>query len=204
MQARVRNKLSMLARAQAFCDANPSTDAGYQALAKSLADLMTAAGTEAAQQISGQHLEQASNARRDGLRRMLQYAQLRHLARVAASAAQQVPELAAQFVMPTGRDSNQQWVTKAREMVAAAATNQELLVSLGLGATFMDDLTDVVKRLDGFNRWRFRADAEALAAWESSINVVPLRVQRPAVPGGEVPPIVFGPGSDAAPEKKVA
>lgn len=92
-------------------------------------------------------------------------------------------------------------------MLSAALPYQDLFITLGLGDTFLDELTQAVAEfdkatddahagrrdhvgaradllvvandcvklaglLDGLYRIRFRNDPEALAAWESSKNVV--------------------------------
>jgi hypothetical protein len=51
-----------------------------------------------------------------------------------------------------------------------------------------DEIVEVVKLIDRFNRYRFANDANTLAGWESASNViVPGRSPTPA-PGGEVRP----------------
>jgi hypothetical protein len=58
-----------------------------------------------------------------------------------------------------------------------------------------NEIVDVVKVLDGINRYRFSNDAELLAAWESASNVAdPERSSASAIPGGPPPT-----GSEARP-----
>ena len=71
--------------------------------------------------------------------------------------------------------------------------------SAELGA-LADEVVQVVKLLDGLNRFRFAKDAESLAAWGSASNVlatphpaavvkpVPQGPEGPAPAGGEVRP----------------
>lgn len=52
-----------------------------------------------------------------------------------------------------------------------------------------DEIVEVVKLLDRFNRYRFANDANTLAAWESASNVVtPTHPAATPAPGGEVRP----------------
>ena len=53
-----------------------------------------------------------------------------------------------------------------------------------------DEVVQVVRVMDGLNRYRFMSDTESLAAWESASNVLsPSRARKGAEPpaGGEVP-----------------
>ncbi|MGH7583650.1 MAG: hypothetical protein ACREL5_10535 [Gemmatimonadales bacterium] len=58
------------------------------------------------------------------------------------------PELARQFSMPPSGASLKEFITAVKSMLTAAAANKELLVSLGLGATVLDDLTQAVAEFD--------------------------------------------------------
>jgi hypothetical protein len=53
-----------------------------------------------------------------------------------------------------------------------------------------DEIVEIVRVMDGLNRYRFMNDAERLAAWESASNIVgPPKPDAPAKPApGETPP----------------
>jgi hypothetical protein len=55
-----------------------------------------------------------------------------------------------------------------------------------------DEVFQVVRVMDGLNRYRFKSDPESLAAWESASNVVASRPAPkpggPPTPGGEIRP----------------
>jgi hypothetical protein len=56
-------------------------------------------------------------------------------------------------------------------------------------AEVADEIVEVVKLLDRFNRYRFANDANMLAGWESASNVVtPTHPAATPAPGGEVRP----------------
>ena len=53
-----------------------------------------------------------------------------------------------------------------------------------------DEIVQIVRVMDGLNRYRFMNDAERLAAWESASNIAgPPKSDVPAKPApGETPP----------------
>ena len=74
------------------------------------------------------------------MRRALQTKLLRYLAGVAAVAAKENVELAAQFRLPHPDVPNQALVTMARGMLEHATAQKELLVSRGMSETLLDDV----------------------------------------------------------------
>jgi len=61
---------------------------------------------------------------------------------------QQDPELAARFRMPAGHPSHQGLVNLARAMLEQATANKDLLVSSGMSATLLDDLSSALAELE--------------------------------------------------------
>jgi hypothetical protein len=59
--------------------------------------------------------------------------------------------------------------------------------------TVTDELVELVRMVDGLNRYRFRSDTEALAAWDSASKVRAFRPRgEEPVEGGPVMPPVGG------------
>lgn len=206
----------MAARALDFAQAHPATDASYTSLVAQLQDAVSRGEALAALQSDGRIGERAAVAQRETLRRTMERIQLRHLVGVAERAVKDHPELVGLFVHPAPGGPNRVFITAAKAMVAAATPHRDLFVSLGLGDTFLDELTQALAQfdgateaahagrrdhvgaraelvavadecvqmlalLDGFYLIRFRNDAQSLAAWESSNNLVgPFRPGQPA------------------------
>jgi hypothetical protein len=235
MKATTRRKLEMGKRALEFSQAHPDGSAGYAAAVTSLTARLARADQVAAQQRDGILQVRAATVRKRELRRIMERAQLDHLARVAEVAARETPELASKFRLKPENGTYLAFRTVARGMAAEAQNQKELLVKHGLADTVFDSLTQaleqfdaaveegtqgrrthvgasaelgaladevvqVVKLLDGLNRFRFAKDAESLAAWGSASNVlatphpatvvkpVPQGPEGPAPAGGEVRP----------------
>jgi hypothetical protein len=150
MEGLTRRKLTMAARALAFAQAHPATDAGYTALVTRLQGRLADADALAIRQHDGHASEMASHARRDAVRRSVQQVQLQHLVRVAKLAARDHPELDLAFVYPAGDSSEKAFVTAAKALLASALEQKELLVSLGLGETLLDELTAAIAQYGQF------------------------------------------------------
>ena len=215
MQAHIRRKLAMAARALDFAQAHPFTDPSYTTLVARLQDRIARADALVVQQIEGHTAEHAAIVQRDALRDTIRRVQLRHLVALAEMASRDHPELVGKFVNPNPRAPHKVVVTAARALITAATPYQDLFVSLGLSPTFLTDLTQTIAQfdqategahtgrrahvgaradlviaaedcvrlvglLDGVYKIRFRTDAESLAAWESSKNVVGPYKSKPA------------------------
>jgi hypothetical protein len=148
MQEDIRRKLAMATRALSFAQSNPSTDTGHVALVTQLADRLARAEVLARQQLEATEAEHAAIVRRDDARHQMHFIQLRHLIRIVKAAIPEHPELMGLFV-GVGKDgSNQHFIVAAKSMLAATTANGDLLVSLGLGEQFIDELTAVVAEFD--------------------------------------------------------
>jgi len=82
------------------------------------------------------------------VRRALQTKLLRYLAGVAAVAAKENAELAAQFRLPHPDTPHQALVTIARGMLEHATAQKGLLVSRGMSETLLDDVAAAVAELE--------------------------------------------------------
>jgi hypothetical protein len=228
MKAATRRTIEMATRVLNFSRAHPDPSPGYTAalarLEKTLAQVEMVAG----RQRDGINASRSATARKRELRRKMRRTQLVHLARVAESAASEVPEMAQKFVLIREAIPYLAFRTAARGMSAEAQNQKELLVKHGLldsvlqslsqsldqfdkaveqgtdarrahvGASaeldaLAEELTQIVRLMDGLNRYRFADDADSLAGWESASNVIgPPRAGRPAPDtpsqGGEIKP----------------
>jgi hypothetical protein len=195
MRHTIRRKLEMAGRVLDFSRAHPGKDPSYAAILSRLEDGIERAEQLARQQRAGQITVHASTARRKELRRAL-HDQLRHLTRVGDVVAKSQPELAQHFQLPILSASGQAYRTAARAMLDEAVAST-LLDDLGAALQQYDvsveqaqagrrahvgavaelavvtaDIMETVQMFDGLNRYRFRADAELHAEWESARNIV--------------------------------
>lgn len=222
MNAAVRRRLERAARVRDFLRAHKTEGTGEGTALARLEELLQRADVLAAQQQAGVVATRSATLQREKLRRGLQTEILKYLVAVGAIAAKENTALLAQFKLPSTSVSNQAFITTARRMLAQANAQKELLVSQGMSATLLDDLTaalgelektleatragrrdhvgasadlqavtkeiaEQVQVLDGLVRYRFKGNAELMAAWASVRNVVgPFKSQ--AEPGqGETP-----------------
>jgi hypothetical protein len=228
MKAATRRTIEMATRALNFSRAHPDPSPGYTAalarLEKTLAQVEVVAG----RQRDGINASRSATARKRELRRKMRRTQLVHLARVAESAASEVPEVAQKFVLIREAIPYLAFRTAAHGMSAEAQTQKELLVKHGLldsvlqslsqsldqfdqaveqgtdgrrahvGASaeldaLAEELIQIVRLMDGLNRYRFSSDPDSLAQWESARNTFgPARSSggpsTPSSPGGEIKP----------------
>lgn len=148
MNAVIRRKLSMAARALDFAQANPSTDPSYTGVVTRLAERVGRADALAVQQVEGTGGEHAAMGQRGTVRQTLLQPKVRHLLRVAKLAMAGHPELAGSFVRPLSGCPNKVFIVAARSLLAAAEAQKELLVGLGLGSAFIDDFAKAIADFD--------------------------------------------------------
>ncbi|HEY9014724.1 MAG TPA: hypothetical protein VIM84_06650 [Gemmatimonadales bacterium] len=224
MKASIRRIIEMGNRVLAFSRAHPDPSPGYAAALARLEKGLAEADVLAARQREGINTVRAATSQKRALRRKMRRTQLVHLARVAESAAAEVPDLAQKFRLVREGVPYLAFRTAARGMLAEAESQKELLVKHGLfeaslaslsqslgefeqaveqgiegrrahvGASaeleaLADELLQVVRLMDGSNRYRFPSDPESLAQWESARNVIgPPRGQSVARSDGPPPP----------------
>ena len=131
----------MAARALDFATAHPAADPGFATVLKRLGDIVARADAMAMQEQDGHTAERAAIARRHEVRNSVRRSQLRRLVRLAELAAKTNPEMKGKFFLPPGDIPNKPFLTAARSLLAAALPYRDLLVSLGLGETYIEDLT---------------------------------------------------------------
>ena len=147
MKATIRRKLEMARVALEFCLANPTTDRGHQAVISRLSERVARGDLLAQQQNDGVVGQHASAARRQSLRRKIR-AQLRHVARVASTAAKTGTDLPGRFVLPDFHAPMLDFMSAARGTLAAVAPQRELFESLGLGDSWLVDLSQAIEQFD--------------------------------------------------------
>jgi hypothetical protein len=144
MQAALRRKLSMAARAADFAAAHPSNDASYTSLVARLQDRVTTATALSTQQAEGGVSERAAIAHRAQLRRDIDRIQLRHLVIAAQLAESEHPEVKGLFSYPRRHGPNRDFLAAAQAMAAAAVEQKDVFIALGLGDTFLDELNQAL------------------------------------------------------------
>jgi hypothetical protein len=164
MQSVIRRKLSMAARARDFATAHPVADASFTTVVKRLDATVTQADAIAMQERDGHTGERAAVARRKGLRQSIRKNQLRRLIRIADLAAKDHPELRGQFLMPPLQLPNKLFLLAARSLLAAAVPQKDLFVSLGLGETFVGELTQATDQLAAATEVAHSGRSEHIAA----------------------------------------
>ncbi len=148
MLADLRRKLSTAVRVRDFATAHPIADGGFTTILTRLTDATAQADAVATTGGDGMVGEHAARGRRRGLKASIRRNQLERLARIAEIAVQTHPELAGQFVLPTLNMPNKNFLLAARALLAAAIPQQELFTSLGLGDTFIADLTRATDQME--------------------------------------------------------
>ena len=146
----------MARRALDFALAHPQADAGYTAVVSRLQQELAHADRASVLQDTGDEREHAAVARRTAVRQDVRSQHLLRLTRLAKRAATEHPELAGRFTRPPIRGPNRAFLVKATAMLQDA-TAQDLLASIGLGDTFLAELTQAVAELE-------QATADAHAA----------------------------------------
>jgi len=206
MNTGIRRRLDTAIRVRDFSEAYPEESAGYATVLGRLQSNILRAEALATQQRSGTIAVRASASRRRVLRGVLHQHLLRPLARVAASAATEEPELEKKFALPRSNANHQTFRTAARAMAAEAQAQKDRFMRHGMTEPMLNDLLQgldqydeaidqantgrrdhigaraelvavmrdtmqLVLLLDGLNLYRFRDDAEKLAAWEGAKHV---------------------------------
>jgi hypothetical protein len=115
-------------RAPEFGHANPVEDPGLIALLAQLDELLRQAKESAAQQREGITKSRGATGLKHQLREEIRQTHLPHLARVAAIAAQEQPELEPAFRIRRDTRSIRGFRTAVSTMTATAQANRELLL----------------------------------------------------------------------------
>jgi hypothetical protein len=171
MQADIRWKLSMAARALEFSRANPSTDASHVGVVTRLGEQLTRADALAIQERDGRLIARNAVERRQVIRRTLEQQTLRHLMRVATAAARENPTAAGLFALPRHPGPYRTFITSARAMLTAATAHRDLLIQHGLGETTIEYLTGALAEFETATANQHAGRREHVAARAELINV---------------------------------
>ncbi|HET9466335.1 MAG TPA: hypothetical protein VFO71_12435 [Gemmatimonadales bacterium] len=232
MKATIRRTIEMATRVMNFSRAHPNPSSGYSAALARLEKALAEADVLAARQRDGINAVRSATRQKRALRRKMRRTQLVHLARVAESAAAELPDIAQKFRLSREGVPYLAFRTAARGMSAEAQSQKEILVKHGLldevleslarsldefdkavgqgtdgrrahvGASaeldaVADELGQIVRLMDGLNRFRFADDATSLAEWVSASNTVARSGGRVAVDEG--PPATLSQGGEIKP-----
>ena len=148
MDARVRRKLDMGARALEFGHAHPLDSPGYTATMVRLEERLGRADMLATQQRDGILAVRAATLHKRELMGKARRAHLAHLARIADVAGSELPELPQKFLLKPGKGSYRAFRTAARGMQVEAQARREELVKHGLVEPLLDDLARLLDEFD--------------------------------------------------------
>ncbi|HEY4320709.1 MAG TPA: hypothetical protein VGM77_05955 [Gemmatimonadales bacterium] len=143
-----RRKLAMAQRALDFAHANPSTDSGYVAVVARL-EIAVARGDVLAEQETGGRVGEHSAVKQRRMLRASMQVDLKHLVKVGESAARTHRELAGKFLLPRAGAPHKAFITAANVLLSLAQANKDVLIALGLGDQFLDDLSAAITSFDG-------------------------------------------------------
>ena len=207
MRSDVRRIIETSKRVLSFSTAHRDPSEGYGAALARLEKAVAEADVVAERQEAGIKAARGATGVKRILRRKIRKSQLLPLARVAESAAGEVPELFEKFRLVREAVPYLAFRTAGRGMLAEALKHKELLVRHGLldttiqnlaenldkfdavvedgsvarrshvGASaeldaLADELTQIVRLMDGINRSRFFDDPDLLAEWLSASTVI--------------------------------
>lgn len=148
MQADVRRKLTMAARALSFTRANPPSDASHTAVVSRLEERLVRADALALQERQGRAAARTAVAARRVLRRRMHLGPVRHLVRTAQVAAKDGPMLDGDFQLPALHGPYRSFHVAVRSLLGAATAQRERLVQSGLGETLLDELAGMLTEFE--------------------------------------------------------
>jgi hypothetical protein len=147
MDAKVRRKLDMGARALEFGHAHPLESPGYTATMVKLEERLVRADMLATQQRDGILAVRTATRHKRELVGKVKPAHLTHLARIAEVAGSELPE-PQKFLLKPGKGSYRAFRTAARGMQVDAQTRRQELVKHGLVEPLLDDLGRLLDEFD--------------------------------------------------------
>ncbi|MGH7583930.1 MAG: hypothetical protein ACREL5_11960 [Gemmatimonadales bacterium] len=148
MLSDLRRIFSIAGRALWFATANPSSDASYTSLVGRLKDAVAKVDALAVQQNDGSAGERGSLTQRNQFRRDLEVVMIPHLLHVVSIAVDTNPELRNMYPRPRRGIPNRALIAAGKSLLAAAQSDKDLLVSQGLGDTFLDDFEAALSQFD--------------------------------------------------------
>jgi hypothetical protein len=142
-----RRRLDRLDRVFTFSQQHLTQVQGYIEAVKQLGEQLHRVRELTTQSEAGDLAEEASTARKQAMRLVIEEDHLAHIVRIARSVTPADPELKKRFRMPAKGISLQAFLPAARALAAEAASRKELLIGEGLPETFLEDLNAA---LDGY------------------------------------------------------
>jgi hypothetical protein len=140
--------MAMAVEARDFNRTHPSADANHASVLAELEGTIENMVAVAGRQVTGFVSKGSSARRRKEIRQGLHHGLLPHLVTVADAAAEERPDVAGEFRMPSSNSSHIIYLTVARTLLDKGVAHRELLVKHGLGETLLDDLRKAVDELD--------------------------------------------------------
>lgn len=181
MRSDVRRIIETSKRVLSFSTAHRDPSEGYAAALARLEKAVAEADALAERQEAGIKAARAATGVKRVLRRRIRRSQLLTLARVAESAASEVPELFEKFRLVREAVPYLAFRTAARGMLAEALKHKELLVRHGLLEINLQNLADNLEKFDAVveegavaRRAHVGASAELDALAEELIQIVRL------------------------------
>ena len=144
MRTIVRRKLEMAARVREFSRAHVSTEPGYAPVLERLQDTIDRAMAIDARQQEGFKAVKGARARRKELRRVIHSQLVRYVVSLGALAMKGQADVAGRFKIPDGAAPNAAFITTVKGLIGDAEQHKDQLVSLGMSATLLDELTAMV------------------------------------------------------------
>ena len=138
----------MARRVLDFATNQSITDAGYTTAVSRLKDEVAKADELGRLQGEGSEREHAAVAARNQLRQNIRSQQLKRRAQLAQLNASAHPELAGRYRLPASNGPNRTFILQAQSMLANATDQKDLLAQLGVGDTFIADLTTALATFD--------------------------------------------------------
>jgi hypothetical protein len=148
MRANVRRTIEMSKRVLNFSHAHPDPSPGYAAALARLEKAVAEADVLAARQRDGINAARAATGLKRSGRRKILRTQMFHLARVAESAASEVPEIVEKFRLTREGVPYLAFRTAARGMLGEAQSQKELLVRYGLLDSVLQSMSDNLDKFD--------------------------------------------------------
>lgn len=135
-------------RVLSFSRAHPDPSSGYSAALTRLEKALAEADVLATRQREGINAVRSATAQKRALRRKMRRTQLVHLARVAESAATELPDIAQKFRLTREAVPYLAFRTAARGMSAEAQNQKEVLVKHGLLDAVLESLSHSLDEFD--------------------------------------------------------
>jgi hypothetical protein len=171
MKASLRRKIAMARRALDFATAHPLADSGYTVVVARLKTEVDQADALVMLQDGGIEREHAAKLRKLALRHATHSQHLRRLWRIAKLAEAAHPELVEKFVLPSNSGPNRAFILKARVMLADVNAHLDVLNALGLGDTFVAELTAALAEFDSITEGSHAARADHVGAGAQLLSI---------------------------------